>query len=320
MSDPKLLHVEYSKKKKLSSFRADILCLDRIHDSTPVPYLRHKDVRIICIDCEAWERDSRCVTEVGIAILDTRKIEVDPPGETGRNWQRHIEAKHFLIDEYMDKTNSEFVTSYPMGFGYGESEIVRLNEMKFVLQDIFAVHSDEPVDSSGLKGFRDVVFLAHNAFADIKLLRNVGFDVAKFETVKEIIDTQAMWSAINAPSEAQANIKLKSLLEKLEVPYASEMLHNAGNDAYFTLQAFIAITLLEGTMRSVSSRPNEADYPLQSIEGLSEEEKAERVRELLKWKEERRKARLSEQDELANAISKLYLEVNGGVTPIEPGL
>lgn len=59
------------------------------------------------------------VTEVGIAVLDTKDIDGIPPGDNGANWFQLIKAYHLRVDEYKGIVNSEFVQGCPHAFNFG---------------------------------------------------------------------------------------------------------------------------------------------------------------------------------------------------------
>ncbi|KAG8629120.1 hypothetical protein KVT40_002985 [Elsinoe batatas] len=60
----------------------------------PVPYSMKGDFILVAIDIEAWEHDQTNITELGIALLDTRHLKSVPPGEGGENWIDFIQARH----------------------------------------------------------------------------------------------------------------------------------------------------------------------------------------------------------------------------------
>lgn len=66
-----------------------------IDDTKPAPFSRDSDVIFICLDVEAWERDNKKITEIGICLLDTRDLLGVAPGQHAKNWFRMIRAQHF---------------------------------------------------------------------------------------------------------------------------------------------------------------------------------------------------------------------------------
>lgn len=85
----------------------------------PAPFIKDSSVRFVCVDIEAYERNNKLVTEVGLAILDTEDIMDIPPGNDGENWFSQIKTFHFRINEYSHLVNSEFVAGCPYAFNFG---------------------------------------------------------------------------------------------------------------------------------------------------------------------------------------------------------
>ncbi len=85
----------------------------------PAPFIRDSSVRFVCIDVEAYEKNTNIVTEIGLAILDTEHIMDIPPGDDGKSWFPEIKTFHFRIAEYSYMVNSEYVRGCPNSFNFG---------------------------------------------------------------------------------------------------------------------------------------------------------------------------------------------------------
>lgn len=83
------------------------------------PYNQEGSVVFVCVDVEAYERNTRQITEIGIATLDTTDIAKLNPGNGGVNWREMIRARHFRIREYRHLENSEFVNGCADKFEFG---------------------------------------------------------------------------------------------------------------------------------------------------------------------------------------------------------
>jgi hypothetical protein len=83
------------------------------------PYNQEGSVVFVCVDVEAYERNTRQITEIGIATLDTKNIAKLNPGNGGVNWREMIRARHFRIREYRHLENSEFVNGCADKFEFG---------------------------------------------------------------------------------------------------------------------------------------------------------------------------------------------------------
>lgn len=83
----------------------------------------------------------------------------------------------------------------------------------------------------------DADFLVtHSGAHDEEFLENCGVSVSE----KLMFDTQILAMALfpNGP----LFYGLKGLLSDLDVEYDEDVLHNGGNDAYYTMEAFLAMT------------------------------------------------------------------------------
>jgi hypothetical protein len=85
----------------------------------PSSILPDQSVRFIAIDVEAWEFDPNLITEVGIAILDTEKIEGVAPGKLGKDWFGLIEAHHIRVNEHRHIHNKVHVHGCAGSFNFG---------------------------------------------------------------------------------------------------------------------------------------------------------------------------------------------------------
>lgn len=82
----------------------------------------------------------------------------------------------------------------------------------------------------------DVFLVGHDIHSDVRYLASEGYDVAQALHSVGAIDTQILHQAWKAGTQAR---KLQRVLSDLCIPYA--YLHNAGNDAMYTLRAMIAM-------------------------------------------------------------------------------
>lgn len=86
---------------------------------TPASFEQEDSVVFVCVDVEAYEKDTKKVTEIGVATLDTKDIGGVAPGEGGKNWMPAIRARHFRINEHKHLNNSEFVNGCAGDFQFG---------------------------------------------------------------------------------------------------------------------------------------------------------------------------------------------------------
>lgn len=85
----------------------------------PAPYTQEGSVVFVCIDVEAYERNTRIITEIGVSTLDTNDLKSLVPGEGGVEWMKKIRARHFRINENKHYNNTDFVAGCADRFEFG---------------------------------------------------------------------------------------------------------------------------------------------------------------------------------------------------------
>lgn len=212
----------------------------------------------VSVDVESYERAHHKITEVGIATLDTKELADIAPGEDGKGWRNYIRARHFRIKENAHLVNSEFVSGHPDGFDFGESMFVSLAEAPAHIAACFAppfgAHringAKTVVDmtaSMAASEQRKIIFLGHDTLGDVRYLQNLGYDPMVIDNLLEALDTAVMyrvWRREHNPTS------LGRILHDFDI--AGYKLHNAGNDAVFTMQAMLAICVREASMRNTT--------------------------------------------------------------------
>lgn len=87
---------------------------------------------------------------------------------------------------------------------------------------------------------RNVVVVGHDVKQDVQYLRSLDFDVHEMENLLEIVDNQKLHQHRSKFYNAQS---LCTVLAGLKIPY--QFLHNAGNDAVYTLQSLLRLAVLK---------------------------------------------------------------------------
>ena len=85
---------------------------------------------------------------------------------------------------------------------------------------------------------RNIVLVGHDLAADIAFLKTLGYDVTNLSNLLETADTAFMWRYLKRESNPR---NLGSILAELNL--TGWYLHNAGNDAVYTLQAMVGIAI-----------------------------------------------------------------------------
>lgn len=198
----------------------------------PAPFRIEGNVRFVCVDVEAWERATHIVTEVGLAILDTRDTKNIPPGgaDVGYNWFPLIKSHHFRIREHLDKVNRQFVAGCPDSFTFGQSYVVSSRDISDVLSTII---EDKESDDK-----RPIVMVGHDMGQDLKYLKKVGYNIWKAPHFSDEVDTKSMFQRYEKSINGRG---LQGVCQDLRIP--GHHFHNAGNDATYTLRAMIAMAV-----------------------------------------------------------------------------
>ncbi|KAL5888665.1 hypothetical protein ACKVWC_003924 [Pyricularia oryzae] len=190
------------------------------------------NIKFACVDVETYELNHNIVTEIGIAEIDTSSLRGIPAGDKTQNWFSMIKSHHYVVKENAWATNGQHVANNQQNFSFGQSQLVsRAN----IVQQV-ASHIGMP--SPSRPGYRDacVVLVGHDIMADVEHLEKVNYDARKVPEIFDVVDTAHMFQHWRRESNAT---KLSRVLESLEISH--RYLHNAGNDATYTLQAMLAM-------------------------------------------------------------------------------
>jgi DNA polymerase III alpha subunit (gram-positive type) len=85
---------------------------------------------------------------------------------------------------------------------------------------------------------RDLILVGHDTMQDVHYLAQVGIDIASMKSVSRILDSQKMHQAWRNFDNGRG---LGAVLSDLEISHCH--LHNAGNDAVFTLRAAFGVAI-----------------------------------------------------------------------------
>ena len=268
-----------------------------INPDQPAPYPFECQPVFIAFDVEAWEMDHRAITEVGISTLDTLDIVDLPPGKDGANWFGKIRHRHFRIEEYKHLVNSERVHGCPERFEFGQSEFISLTDAAPAIASCFREPfsrnitreeldaawveaianaksvaesiSDDSNKSESPKLKRTIILVGQQPESDIRYLAQLGYNPLNEPNILEMLDTANLWRVYRR--EAQPT-SLGSMLYHLDM--VGWNLHNAGNDAAYTLKVFLGLCIREASQRGKNELQQERQDHLFEI-------LTERVRETI---------------------------------------
>ncbi|KAI0122265.1 hypothetical protein F4814DRAFT_446202 [Daldinia grandis] len=214
----------------------------------PAPFKAGGSIRFVSVDIEAWEQSVNIVTEVGLSILDTQDIINVPPGKDGYGWFPFIKSHHFIIEENKHKVNYKYVRGCPEKFNFGDSKFVGGNKIGRMIGKI--VGDNESPDQ------RPVIIVGHAVGQDLSYLKKLGYNLWQTPQFIDEIDTRSMFQYLEKSSDGRG---LSTLCEHLGI--LCRNLHNAGNDATYTLRAMIAIAVKQrasNSERQKEENPNES--------------------------------------------------------------
>ncbi|TID24366.1 hypothetical protein E2P81_ATG02669 [Venturia nashicola] len=245
-----------------------------IDHSLPVPYPFENSPVFVCIDVEAYERSNKIITEIGVATLDTLDLNGVPPGVSGQNWQSKIRARHFRIKEHERYRNGRFVSDAADQFEFGSSEFISLKDAPAMIASCFKPPFSVPNGPEATEGEekRNIIFVAHDVNSDIQFLRQIGYNPFNLSNLLETLDTAHLYRAHKREYNAKSVGKILR-----DFNLVGWNLHNAGNDAVYTMWIMLATSIREACGRGKSETKLERQKKLQEDVRAAEERARENV-------------------------------------------
>ncbi|KAG0201883.1 HIR complex subunit [Mortierella sp. GBA30] len=176
----------------------------------------------ISVDIESYEFEHSKILEIGWSIWDSGVHK--------------FTDKHYAIQEYRHLKNGKYVADRRDRFLFGKTVWASLQDSIAAFQE--ALETASKRNSEGL-----FVLIAHDMSSDEGYLRKMGVEfprgMIKFDTVE-----------MNGARVGDSNIKtgLGKLLDEVDIE--NYCLHNAGNDAHYTLDLFLWLTRNNAKQRS----------------------------------------------------------------------
>lgn len=219
-----------------------VYCSPKEH-STQWDYLKNSIKLVsqrntICFsfDIEAFERDNNIITEIGISIYDPRE-NLHSLNPIFRNY-------HLIVSESLSLINRNWVLDMKECYLLGESLVLPLGQCVNFIQNLVNFYMIPDNDTSDSW---ERAFIGHNIEGDFKWLKSMGVILPETKPVSHIsqidrnskphttlvIDTLKIYSACYGKEGSS----LGKILRLFQLPHA--FLHNAGNDAYYTLRLLL---------------------------------------------------------------------------------
>ncbi|KAH9943465.1 uncharacterized protein BXZ73DRAFT_97505 [Epithele typhae] len=188
----------------------------------------------LALDFEAWDRDHSVLTEFGWSRAwwprdehGNKDLEAGGPS---------LEHGHLVVREHQHYSQT-YVPDHRKHYNFGTSEIVSRAEFKQRIRDLIAQNrADGPL-----------FLVFHDNSQDIKYLQSdMVKAVERIEVLTDaphsgelyIVDTADLFAALEGEAGGQTR-SLERVCRLLQIQ--TEYLHNAGNDAHYTLDATIAM-------------------------------------------------------------------------------
>ena len=228
--------------------------------------------RILCLDLEAWEYDYHYLLEVGITIWDSRG---DESRTNAQHYPLRMHAHHWLVQEHTHLSNGHFVAGRAGGFVFGSTQTLPLKDIHARLLELLAECTPQRTALVGHSVNADLGYLRSAGgevprellgslavIADTQLMHIERFPDTPNKTTLETCFREALQIStgslnnigrcINNNCEQEKQIINCSLdtadsittvtynaLSLLGHPDMPTHLHNAGNDAWYTMLLFL---------------------------------------------------------------------------------
>lgn len=175
---------------------------------------------LISVDLEAFEGNTKIITEIGLSIYD--------PFKEATSLLPSLVNIHIILQEAHTLRNGKFVHDHKDNFLGGNSLVLSQKTAVDFIQTLFTFY----FQARQKDGF-GAAFVAHNGSGDVKWLTQMGVQIP--DNYK-MLDTEKIYTYTHG---ANGN-SLGAILRRFHIPHS--FLHNAGNDAYFTLIALLKLT------------------------------------------------------------------------------
>jgi hypothetical protein len=176
---------------------------------------------------------------IGISILDSRLIKGVDPGNDGKPWFDLMKHVHLRPIEYRQYVNKNFIKGCPDAFNFGTTDMIKLEDAGRIMTRIFSdptrIHEACDFNNDIDDVEPTIMLIGHALSNDTEYMRRLDFSP---KHVSGKIDTQKL-----ARISKKQPPGLTKLLAALSID--AQNLHNAGNDAAYTLQALVSVAVQE---------------------------------------------------------------------------
>ena len=192
------------------------------------------------------------ISEVGMSVFDFRSCQDLSPGDRGINWVPKIHSRHFVVKEYQDHNRHncyghKWHKVQPHDFAFGSSKFVEEADIDKVISTTFhsfRLRGRTPAEIKS-RQYRDVILLTWDSRLEEASMKRLKVDI--FDR-PGVISWDLQRESYVLPSatgkSGRAGKRSEVICQKFGIPTAcknKQLSHNAGNDAAFTMQTFLAI-------------------------------------------------------------------------------
>jgi hypothetical protein len=203
-------------------------------------------VTIIAIDFE-YDNDKKdnpikVFNEIGISTFSTIEWH-HPPGIQ----KSKIHSRCYIMPKMS-----------PGRFLFGESQRMLRRDIPQFLQNTISMKSPAGAPSK-------VVLVGHHVHAELDILQEIGIDLRdhKLYSIEGILNIATLTREVGLPFTKLPS--LGTVLKYLGIPFQKCRLHNAGNDAHFTLRALLMLAAKSFERMELGERPAAQISNLKSI-------------------------------------------------------
>lgn len=258
LEPPELFHLprQALMADQLSHFATQYVIDPQTPESPPpgsLPDIYALDVVFVALDFEGPLPHKPF--EIGIATLDTRDLM-----STGKSPSllpaEIIKSRHFAMGYRRNRHKS-----HPK-FLFGETEYLKpnsVNTRSSVLMESLFIRDEQP-NHCAPNSFRNIVLVGHQLYIELDTMSSLGIRAEAFGHVVGMLDTEKVARNLLG---LNAYPSLRDLLLTFYCPYSR--LHNAGNDATFTLRILLMMAAKLGQMSALSSLENQRVARLEEI-------------------------------------------------------
>ncbi|KAK9765578.1 hypothetical protein K7432_005966 [Basidiobolus ranarum] len=187
--------------KRLEQERHTLLSLGKAQKA-----IDQKKYMFFAIDVESYEANHSLITEVGWTMYNSVK--------------NTFLDKHYIVRENLHLRNGKYVADNKEQFTFGKSTYTSLLNTAAMLEADW---------DSGYP----TILVGHDIKNDLEYLRKMG---AQMSEPSETFDTSNLYMALTKNKQRR---KLSRILDEFGIEHG--FLHNAGNDAHYTMEAFLAM-------------------------------------------------------------------------------